>query len=388
MAQRQFRSDDTSLWQEYYCSGSYGDATLSGTYGSGIGGWHESCSGTSGNSSLVVNSGWSGSFPCIIHQTRGTGVGNWEINYITSMSSGTATLKYPLINTYTDSGTSQAQCVLMREYDNITISGTLTGTNWNQDRGGIIALMAKTSINISGTITCSTKGHIYGNQVQGNPATAYCGEGTNSTSTQTTNPTGNAGGGGYQQNDASAGGGGGNGTAGGTGAKRNYTGGVGGDVSGNAGLTSMVMGGGAGGGTRDNNTSGRGGYGGGIIILISPSITISGSVTASGEAGQTITTGCGGGGGAGGSVLLKCKTATLGTTKIVSTGGSGGVGLTLDAIPINGGAGGTGRIHLDYSTSYTGTTNPTIDVRQDASLLGITPTTNYLRSMRGRSRYT
>jgi len=40
-----------------------------------------------------------------------------------------------------------------------------------------------------------------------------------------------------------------------------------------------------------------------------------------------------------------------------SSGGGGG-----------GGGGGVGRIHLDYKTSYSGTTSPTLDARQDLTL--------------------
>lgn len=59
---------------------------------------------------------------------------------------------------------------------------------------------------------------------------------------------------------------------------------------------------------------------------------------------------------------LKAQTATLGTTKIVGVAGTRGTSFRI------GGLGSVGRIHIDYKTSYTGTTNPTIDARQDLSL--------------------
>ena len=34
-----------------------------------------------------------------------------------------------------------------------------------------------------------------------------------------------------------------------------------------------------------------------------------------------------------------------------------------------GGAGSVGRIHIDYSTSYTGTTTPTIDATLDTTII-------------------
>jgi len=72
-----------------------------------------------------------------------------------------------------------------------------------------------------------------------------------------------------------------------------------------------------------------------------------------------------GGSGAGGSILLKAQTATLGTAQITAAGGAGN------------NPGSIGRIHLDYYTSYTGTTTPTLDATQDNNL--VTTTTYQLR---------
>src|SRR3990167_9039082 len=56
--------------------------------------------------------------------------------------------------------------------------------------------------------------------------------------------------------------------------------------------------------------------------------------------------------------------ATLGTALITATGGDGQGHLDID--------GSTGRIHLDYSTSYTGTTSPSLTTSQDSSISGDT----------------
>ena len=70
----------------------------------------------------------------------------------------------------------------------------------------------------------------------------------------------------------------------------------------------------------------------------------------------------GGGGGAGGSALIKAQTVAFGSALVTAAAGTGG------GTQSGGGNGSVGRIHLDYLTSYTGTTNPTLDARLDTSL--------------------
>jgi len=76
------------------------------------------CSGTVGTNTLnLASSGFSNGDLIWIHQSRGNGVGQWEINRITS-GGGTAslTLQRNLSYTYIDSGASQAQVILVRRY--------------------------------------------------------------------------------------------------------------------------------------------------------------------------------------------------------------------------------------------------------------------------------
>jgi hypothetical protein len=63
----------------------------------------------------------------------------------------------------------------------------------------------------------------------------------------------------------------------------------------------------------------------------------------------------GGGGGAGGSIFLTVGTGTLGTTLISATGGDDGAGNPGGNFN-DGGAGGVGRIRIEYCDSFTGTT--------------------------------
>lgn len=110
---------------------------------------YRSCSGSSGSTTLTLGSpGFSNGDIILIHQTRGTGAGQWEINKIVS-GGGTAslTLQYQLQYTYTDSGDSQAQAIKIPRYNNVTCSGTWTVTAWNGDIGGIFPLAISQTIN-------------------------------------------------------------------------------------------------------------------------------------------------------------------------------------------------------------------------------------------------
>ncbi len=383
---RQWRSDDTSKWTHGFGNGSDGDLSLS-TALSGIAGHgFATFTGTSGASSGTFtdaayfngsNGGRIGDI-VIIHQTKGSGAGNYELNVITNRVGSTVYFKYPLQNTYV----TGAQIVSSGQFNDINLSGTVTPyLSWNGSAGGILFLVAKGTLTITGTLNVKGNngttadpgiggvgaGFKGGNGRRVDDKTgAYQGNSYINDGVLSTAKNNSSGGGGEE----SGGGGGGNGAAGTTATNGYGPNGVGGDACGNASLTSMFLGGSGGGGfVRDasSRTSGGGGAGGGIVFLIAKNIVTSGAtgVTVNGGNGGTATyQRAGGGGGAGGSVLLKCVTATLGTNKITGAGGVGGT----SADGAVGGNGGVGRIHLDYSKSYTGTTSPTIDARLDTTI--------------------
>ena len=328
----------------------------------------ESCSGSSGGTTLTAaGSTLSNDDVILIHQSRGTGVGTWEINRIAS-GGGTVNLVTAknLANTYTDSGASQAQAIKIPMYTDVTVNGSViwTAPAWDADTEGILLFAATGTVTITGTITgngidgvdltangeTGNQGGYRGGQSH-EGSNAEQGEGTSGDrGTVSTAANGN-GGGGSTSTGEGGGGGGGNGTAGSTGSSGGP--GTGGGTSGAAELTTITSGGAGGGGGGGGGTEqGSGANGGGIVFAFANDFATPNSITLNGGTGGQGDTRNGGGGGAGGSFILECKTATLGSSAITATAGSG----THD-----GGNGGAGRIAIHYGLSFTGTTNPTID---------------------------
>src|SRR3990172_6753271 len=141
MAQRQFRTDDTSTWTDRYGSGSDSSLTVSADTTDSTA--NTTITGTSGGTSATAGSGtgFSAGDLVLIHQTQGTGFGTWELNKISSVGGGTNwTLSYNLTITYV----TGAQVYLLKEYTTVDINSTktLTGLSWNGTTGGILALLA------------------------------------------------------------------------------------------------------------------------------------------------------------------------------------------------------------------------------------------------------
>lgn len=380
---RQFKKTDTSLWTEGFGTGKDGSLTVSTTVdfkvanspfttnANGFG----TFTGTAGNSSGTASDAYGfwtdyvfvGDY-VLIHQTQSTDVGNvgkWELNVVTggipaSGGSSTLTLKYPLQNTYT----ANTQIIKMPQFSNVTVdsSGILVQTAWNGTWGGVVAFFCNGTTTITGQLSTNDRGY-RGGVGRDFGSTAFQGESYYGLGTQSTLRNHNGGGGSDGDNGAgrgASGGGGANGAFGGDGATEGggAAGGQGGGGGSSAENTIIVMGGGGGGGSRTGSgTYPAGGVGGGLIFIFSNSIVVNGVLNSTGQGGQSSGDG-GGGGGAGGSILLKAITATLGTG-VSALGASGG---------IRGGAGGVGTIHLDYASTYTGTTNPTLTTAQDSSL--------------------
>jgi large repetitive protein len=398
---RQFSENDTSKWTYRFGRGGAGDSTISssaavplvksqlanGTYSSGA-----------TSLTLASATGFAIDDLILIHQSRGeTGVtvGSWELNRISNLVSTTVTTEFPLENTYIhETGARKVQVIKLTEYNNLTVNTSVDWTvpNWDSSNGhgGLLPLMVKETFTLNGQLIANGgngsagssgapaggtgAGYAGGAALFGSNATANSGEGTHGAASASTNPsTGNAGGGGKAGSDAATtanGGGGGASASGGTGgtAGSNTTVGTGGASVGNTDLSVIMFGGGGGGGARSTtgtNEIGGGGSGAGIVMIFAKTLTLgNGAGNRISAIGGSIS-GCWwpGGGGGGGSVLIKCLDATLQTNKIVATGGT-----STSLGSSHGGAGSTGRVHIDYANAFTGTTNPTIDTNLDISL--------------------
>lgn len=327
----------------------------------------DSCSGTSSSTTLTTaGSTFANGDVLLIHQTRGTGVGQWEINRVSS-GGGTAslTLQTALHYTYTDSGASQAQATKIPMYTNVTVqSGTWTTSTWDQNKGGILTFASNGSVTVTGTVTANAKGFRGGSntEIDPKPNQSQAGEGTGGDVVAQTGANSSGGGGGYNNGnngvDYGSGAGGGHASAGtdATVCSGAGTSGTGGSSVGSADLTTMVFGGG-GGSKSDFQASGpNGGNSGGAIIIFAKNIASVNAITNNGGNGATQS-----GGGSGGSILLVCQNATLGSAVITASGGTGGSS--------GGGAGSDGRIAVHHSGAVTGTTSPSFTDVTDGTLI-------------------
>lgn len=346
-------------------NGSDGAVTLSGTDAP----IDSSCSGTAGTTSLsATNASFTDDKIVFIHQSKGTGVGNWELNIIDSYSAGTITTLFDLVNTYTDSGNSQAQVIQLKEYSSVTVSGTFTAKAWDGNVGGILGFLCSGETNVSGTITAAGKGYRGASFVRNSDGKQ--GEGYDGSYNSVSNAANYSGGGGGWAGDNHGGFGGGGGAGGGHSSAGNNGGSGGTAGSGGTGgligqdsstATKMHFGGGGGSGGEqyDQGQGGSGSPGGGLIFILTSCLVVTGSISANGQVGDDSDNGIsdsgGGGGGAGGYIYIQSIDAVVGSNLVTATGGIGGQGTGTHG---DGGNGAPGFIHI-ASCGITGSTNPT-----------------------------
>lgn len=320
------------------------------------------CTGAAGTNSLAAtNASFAANQIVLIHQTQGTNAGQYETGIIQGYTAGTITLVDKLTGTYV----SGAQVLVMKQYTNVTVNvgKTWTAKAWNGTVGGIFSCICNGTFTNNGTILGTGLG-FRGGLVPPSP-TGNTGEGDAGPSIAHQATRNGSGGGGAGNQSNYAGGGGGNNAYGGTGAGS----GEGGAPSGTADLTTMNLGGSGGSGGFAPGSQASGGNGGIMMFIIAATFTNSstGIISNNGTAGsnsQVAGVNGGGGGGAGGSSRFESQIWTNNGT-ITATGGSGGAG---DNGGNTGGDGSTGRIAINYSTSVTGTTTPTLNSILDSSL--------------------
>jgi hypothetical protein len=281
---------------------------------------------------------------------------------------GTISLVHPLENTYSDSGDSQAQVVVVPQATGV--SGSLTIPAWNGDTGGLFVIACNGVF--SGTINANGKGYRGGVGNTSFEGRAGCGENTSGASQNLQDSNSSGGGGGA--NGVSTGGdgsgaGGGHGSSGENGQRQDHinggdskpNGGKGGLTTGAANLSTLTFGGAGGAGGGGTGGAGKtGGNSGGIIVVYAKSISTSTELRANGNNGldgQNIGSTddlVASGAGSGGSILIKSQYFNAGSGKITASGATGGAATPSSE---KGGDSGVGRIRIE-SCSISGTTSP------------------------------
>src|SRR5258708_457305 len=310
--------------------------------------------GTAGSTSLTVGSsaGFAVGDRVLIHQTRGTGAGNWEIGAVAAAGATTLTFALPLLASYSSVAPSAAQAVRVAQFTTVNIAAgrVIAATPWNGQSAGIVAFLANASVTIAGTLRANGAGYRGGagdggnNTCPGIPKAGSQGESSAGLGAVSTAANGAGGGGGQAgilfccsncppikgTTGDSGGGGGAYGTAG-TAGQGSTPAGQGGTITGAPDLTSVFFGGGGGGGGGNCGASSPpGAAGGGAVFIAAPTVSApNGAVISARGADGTINAPNnwegGGGGGAGGAILISARTATLGATVLNASGGAGSV---------------------------------------------------------------
>jgi len=283
-------------------------------------------------------------------------IGFWETKRISGINSNVITFNSSIENTYSTASNDKVQAVRIPNYINFEVASgyNVISSAWDGSKGGIIFFRATNSVTITGGVVSNGDGFRGGVGRGGNTNRyGWSGESTQPASFESIASRNYvpAGGGGAgwcgtaSQYTPTGGGGGGYGTAGTNGkqgphpAYPNIS--FGGPAYGSADLSKMFFGS-AGGAAIDN----RGANGGGIVIISAFTINVTGSVEAEGETGSENYLASA----AGGSILLQANYLNIGTNLISAIGGPA---------TQYGGAGGDGRIRLDYTTISGSTSTPT-----------------------------
>jgi len=287
-----------------------------------------SCYGTIGTNTLyATNASFQAGQKILVHQSRGTNAGGWEVNQIASYSAGNITTTVPLKYSYIDSGASQAQVVVVRQYYDVTVNSGVTWSAkaWDGNVGGILAVLSTGTLTVNGTIRAYGKGFSGGNAPgQNGSNSGYAGEGVvGGVIYGQQAPNGNGGGAGLARPDylRAGGGGGGHGISGSNGGQPNQgsgSPGFGGLTTGAVDFSAITFGGGGGTGPGDSNDAGQsGGSGGGIVFISANLLIVNGNINDGGSNANNTSEAGPGGGGAGGSILLRSQNAVLGNNIII-----------------------------------------------------------------------
>lgn len=303
----------------------------------------------------------------IIQMQNGSGIGHagtYEFNYIKDISGFDLILEEPLTNDY-GSGVfdtafaSATQIVRVPHFTTVDVlsGASITAPLWNGYFGGIVVFRASDHVDTQGYINVSEKGFRGGTCAScGNNDWGTQGEGITGVGIGDLGMNSNGGGGGYGPSGygGEPGAGGGHATLGGTGISSAGFDAAGGGIVGSIELSRIFFGGGAGaGGDNDGKTP----YpenidGGGIAMVFSKNVS-NARVHSRGETG--IWPGSPGGStgsGAGGSIWIAGNDVSLADVDAMG-------GPSVIAGSDIGGAGGDGRVRIDYD-NLIGTSTPSM----------------------------
>lgn len=320
--------------------------------------------------------------------------GNYEFNYIKSITGNIIELKNTLTRSY-EIPAGKVQLIRVPYFQNFTANTNVTCLPWNGSKGGVVVVNAADSIILHGNIDASGKGFRGGTDPISNPPGYFCNENQffypvnpdvasekgesiaiiSSAKSFGKGAPANGGGGGNSHN--SGGGGGANAGAGGLGGyefdSSPCNGGPGLDNRGMVGnpltysnASNKIFLGGGGGGGQSNNPEAfesNGGNGAGIIIIMGNKLKSNGfKITANGNDAVTCgNTGSGchegmGGGGAGGTGLIKIVNY-LDPASFELKGGNGASMTAVGFSKVGPGGGGGGGTAWISQASLPGTVN-------------------------------
>ena len=300
--------------------------------------------------------------------------GNYEMGIVKKISGTDIFFTKPFSRNYSPLN-GRVQLVRLSNYQNASVTATLTPAAWNGSTGGVLAIAVKGKLSLKANIDATNTGFRPGlrscsytnwGDTDYYTSNSTCkaggkGEGiaelSNSQYEAGYGPMANGGGGGNSDNGG--GGGGANMGSGGFGGAQvalDYSGGstLGGrggiSIASSAASNNIFLGGGGGGGHQDQKGATDGSAGGGIIIIIADTIEANNDSINSkaNDAIQSTNDGAGGGGG-GGSILLDVNTIS-GNLNISAKGGNGGdENYNYSQCHAPGGGGGGGLVWFSMS---------------------------------------
>ena len=285
-----------------------------------------SSTSNSGTSSVNVNSinGFGVNDEILIIQMAHASTnGKYEFRRVQSVAAGVITTTANLTNTYTVDGTSKAQVVRVPNFSSVTLTGTsstLTVSDWDGTKGGILAFRVSGTLQIGSTYTIDLNGKGWVGSSAGSAGSA--GLGCSGTCAGTNGGNGGAG-------TAGQGGGAGSSTGGGNAGNYGALGTGGTSTAPNTGGGGGGGGSGGGGGQHAGANAGIGGGGGG-------------------NGGTSPNAGTGGSGGSGPAAASTYGSSNL-TTMFLGSGGGGGGGSGG-----GGGGGSTGTTSTDGGAGAAG----------------------------------